>query len=188
MLNIELVVPDDHYDGFAALAAGDVETVVNEPLRLIEKHEEEVALQSLGTFFHTDGGVLITHDAQAKLKAGGAIRVASPVSNPVTDSLCQNILIGWMHKQSVTVKPEQISVYEAGFNHIDNLQKGTDAAWLAFANTEGVHAKLPGLPVDLCRISDSDVPVFSALELIVDHNADTATSGNRGAYAGRFRA
>lgn len=178
VLNIELVVPDDHYDGFAALAAGDVEAVVNEPLHLIEKHEEEVALQSLGTFFHTDGGVLITHDAQAKLKAGGAIRVASPVSNPVTDGLCQNILIGWMRKQSVTVKPEQISVYEAGFDHIDNLQKGADAAWLAFANIEGVHAKLLSLPVDLCRTSDGDVPGFSALELIVDRNADTATQGN----------
>lgn len=178
VLNIELVVPDDHYDGFVALAAGDVEAVVNEPLHLIEKHEEEVALQSLGTFFHTDGGVLITHDAQAKLKAGGAIRVASPVSNPVTDGLCQNILIGWMRKQSVTVKPEQISVYEAGFDHIDNLQNGADAAWLAFANIEGVHAKLLGLPVDLCRTSDGDVPGFSALELIVDRNADTATQGN----------
>lgn len=178
VLNIELVVPDDHYDGFAALAAGEVEAVVNEPLHLIEKHEEEVALQSLGTFFHTDGGVLITHAAQATLKAGGAIRVASPVSNPVTDGLCQNILIGWMRKQSVTVKPEQISVYEAGFDHIDNLQKGADAAWLAFANIEGVHAKLLGLPVDLCRTSDGDIPGFSALELIVDRNADTSTKNH----------
>ena len=178
VLNIELVVPDDHYDGFAALAAGEVEAVVNEPLHLIEKHEEEVALQSLGTFFHTDGGVLITHNAQAKLKAGGAIRVASPVSNPVTDGLCQNILVGWMRKQSITVKPEQISVYEAGFDHIDNLQKGADAAWLAFANIEGVHAKLLGLPVDLCRTSDGDIPGFSALELIVDRNADATTKHN----------
>lgn len=175
VLHIELIVPDDHYDGFDALAKGEVEAVVNEPLHLIEKHDENIALQSRGTFFHTDGGVLITHDAQAKLKDGAAIRVASPVSNPVTDRLCQDILMGWMRKQAVTVQAEQISVYEAGFDHIDNLQKGADAAWLAFANIEGVHAKLLALPVDLCRTNDGDIPGFSALELIVDRNATPAT-------------
>lgn len=170
-LSIELVVPDDHYDGFDALAKGEVQVVINEPLHLLEKHGGPMALQSLGTFFHTDGGVLITHDAQAKLKSGGSIRVASPVSNPVTDGLCRNILIGWMRKQAVTVTPEQIAVYEAGFDHVENLSKGADAAWLAFANIEGVHAKQLGLPVDMCRTADGDVPGFSALELIADRQA-----------------
>ena len=170
-LAIELIAPDDHYDGFEALAKGEVQAVVNEPLHLLEKHGGAVALQSLGTFFHTDGGVLITHDAQARLKSGGSIRVASPVSNPVTDGLCRNILTGWMRKQNVVVNPEQISVYEAGFDHVENLSKGADAAWLAFANIEGVHARHLGLPVDMCRTSDGDVPGFSALELIADRNA-----------------
>lgn len=170
-LEVELVVPDDHYDGFAALANGEVEVVINEPLHLLEKHGGSAALQSLGTFFHTDGGVLISHEAQARLKSGGSIRVASPVSNPVTDGLCSAILVGWMRKQGITIAPEKISVYEAGFDHIENLSKGADAAWLAFANIEGVHAKEIGLPVDMCRTSDGDVPGFSALELIVDRQA-----------------
>ena len=173
-LNIELVIPDDHYDGFAALANGEVQAVVNEPLHLLEKHAGSVALQSLGTFFHTDGGVLISHEAQARLKSGGAIRVASPVSNPVTDGLCRSILTGWMAHQGVTLEPAQIAVYEAGFDHIENLQKGADAAWLAFANIEGVHARELGLPVDMCRTSDGDVPGFSALELIGTKNPEPA--------------
>lgn len=173
-LTIELIAPDDHYDGFEALAKGEVHAVVNEPLHLLEKHGESIALQSLGTFFHTDGGVLITHDAQARLKSGGSIRVASPVSNPVTDNLCRNILTGWMHKQNVDIRPEQITVYEAGFDHVENLRNGADAAWLAFANIEGVHAHHLGLPVDMCRTSDGDVPGFSALELIANREADTA--------------
>ena len=171
VLNIELIVPDDHYDGFAALASGDVQAVVNEPLHLLEKHAGSVALQSLGTFFHTDGGVLISHEAREKLKAGGAIRVASPVSNPVTDGLCQSILAGWMARQGVTLTPGQVTVHEAGFDHIENLVKGADAAWLAFANIEGVHARELGLAVDMCRTSDGNVPGFSALELIADKNA-----------------
>lgn len=170
-LDIELVVPDDHYDGFAALADGQVEVVVNEPLHLLEKHGGDVALQSLGTFFHTDGGVLITRDAQARLQSGGSIRVASPVSNPVTDGLCREILTGWMRKKGVTLSPEQVTVYEAGFDHVANLSNGADAAWLAFANIEGVHARQLGLPVDMCRTSDGDVPGFSALELIADRQA-----------------
>lgn len=97
--------------------------------------------------------------------------MASPVSNPVTDGLCRDILIGWMRKQSVAVAPEQITVYEAGFDHVANLIDGADAAWLAFANIEGVHARQLGLPVDMCRTSDGDVPGFSALELIADRDA-----------------
>lgn len=170
-LSIELVVPDDHYDGFEALAKGEVQAVVNEPLHLLEKHGGPAALQSLGTFFHTDGGVLITHEAQSRLKSGDAIRVASPVSNEVTDGLCRKILIGWMRKQGVTIQPEQITVYEAGFDHVENLSKGADAAWLAFANIEGVHARQLGLPVDMCSTSDGGVPGFSALELIGDKQA-----------------
>ncbi len=166
-LRIELIVPDDHYDGFDALAKGEVEVVVNEPLHLLEKHAGSVALRSLGTFFETDGGVLITHHAKETLVSGGSIRVASPVSNPVTDALCQNILTGWLRKQGVTVRTDQISVYEAGFDHIENLCNGADAAWLAFANIEGVHAKLLNLPVEMCRTLDGDIPGFSALELIV---------------------
>lgn len=173
-LSVELIVPDDHYDGFEALAKGEVEAVVNEPLHLLEKHGVPGALQSHGTFFHTDGGVLITREAQAKLRSGGAIRVASPVSNEVTDSLCREILIGWMRKQAVTIHADQISVYEAGFDHVENLSKGADAAWLAFANIEGVHAKQLGLPVDMCCTLDGGVPGFSALELIGNKYAEPA--------------
>jgi len=173
-LKVELVIPDDHYDGFAALAKGEVQVVVNEPLHLLERHAGSVALTSLGTFFETDGGVLISHQAKETLKSGGSIRVASPVSNAVTDGLCKNILIGWMRKHSVAVKPEQIAVYEAGFDHIENLSNGADAAWLAFANIEGVHANLLGLPVEMCRALDGNVPGFSALELIGDQQASPA--------------
>lgn len=170
-LDVALIVPDDHYDGFTALAQGEVEVVINEPLHLLEKHGDSLELQSLGTFFQTDGGVLVSEQGRRKLESGDAIRVASPVSNPVTDGLCRNILVGWMRKQHISVDPGQISVYEAGFDHIENLRNGADAAWLAFANIEGVHARMLGLPVQMCSTTDGDVPGFSALEIIVDRNA-----------------
>ncbi len=174
-LNIELVVPDDHYDGFAALADGAVHAVVNEPLHLLEKHAEDVQLQSLGTFFHTEGGVLISHAAQKKLRNGEDIRVSSPVSNPVTDGLCREIIMGVLAAQGYSAVDDQITVYEGGFDHVANLQQGADAAWLAFANIEGVHVRHLGLPVDLWRTTDGGVPGFSALELIGSRDAAPET-------------
>lgn len=37
--DIDLVAPDNHYDGFATLADGAVDLVVNEPLHFVEQRE-----------------------------------------------------------------------------------------------------------------------------------------------------
>lgn len=169
---MELVVPDDHYDGFEALANGQVDAVVNEPLHLMERHR--AALRSLGTFFHTDGGVLLSRSAQQRLREGGAIRVSSPVSNPVTDGLCRDILCGWFQRQGVAMHPSQITVYEGGFDHVANLRSGADAAWLAFANIEGVMVREAGLAVDMVTTTAGGVPGFSALELIAARRPEPA--------------
>lgn len=179
-LNIELIVPDDHYDGFAALGAGEVEAVVNEPLHLLEKHAGDVSLQSLGTFFHTEGGVLISRAAQNKLRNDESIRVTSPVSNPVTDGLCRDIILGVLERQGYQARPEQITVYQGGFDHVANLQQGADAAWLAFANIEGVHVQHLGLPVDMWSTTDGGVPGFSALELIGKRDASAPVKASLG--------
>lgn len=164
VVDVELVVPDDHYDGFAELEAGRVDLVTNEPLHLLERHG--APLRSLGTFFHTDGGILITAAARQRLLDGGAIRVSSPVSNAVTDGLCRDIVAGWLQRQGKPFAPSQVSVHEGGFEHVDNLVKGADAAWLAFANIELIDALQRGLDVSLISTTDGGVPGFSALELI----------------------
>ena len=163
-LAIELVVPDDHYDGFAALANGEVDLVVNEPLHLVERRD--LQLISHGCFFATDGGVLMHDAALARLLAGSRLRIASPVSNPTTDRLCIDILKGWAASQGVAVTAEQISIEAAGFAHVDNLAAGHDGAWLAFANVEGVSAQVRGLDTRLITTAEAGLPHFSALELI----------------------
>ena len=170
---VELIAPDDHYDGFADLATAKVDAVVNEPLHLIEQQLEGQQLQSLGTFFHTEGGILMQRSAYDKVRAGETIRITSPVSNPVTDGLCHDILLGYWRQQGLEVSPEQFVVYEGGFDHVAQLQKGADAAWLAFANIEGVHVKYLGLAVDMISTDDGGVPGFSALELITSRNVET---------------
>jgi ABC-type nitrate/sulfonate/bicarbonate transport system substrate-binding protein len=163
-LAIELVAPDDHYDGFAALADGAVDLVVNEPLHLVERRP--LPLAAHGCFFATDGGVLMQRAALDRLAAGGAVRIASPVSVPTTDSLCRDILAGWLARRGGTLDPAQVHIVAAGFAHVDNLAAGFDGAWLAFANVEGVSAAVRGLDVVMVTTAEAGIPHFSALELI----------------------
>lgn len=162
--DIELVIPDDHYDGFAALADGAVDLVVNEPLHLVE--QRDLALTSYGCFFATDGGVLMHRGALKQLTEGAPVRIASPVSNPTTDSLCVDILRGWMAGQGATLSNDQVKIEAAGFSHVDNLADGFDGAWLAFANVEGVSAQVRGLDTQMITTAEAGIPNFSALELI----------------------
>lgn len=171
-LAIELVVPDDHYDGFEALARGEVELVVNEPLHLIERRD--LKLRAHGCFFATDGGVLMTRAGLARLLAGEPVRIASPVSTPTTDSLCGDILEGWASRQGRALQPGQVRIEAAGFGHVDNLAAGFDGAWLAFANVEGVSAEVRGLDTRMLTTGEAGIPNFSALELIGAAAADGA--------------
>jgi ABC-type nitrate/sulfonate/bicarbonate transport system substrate-binding protein len=171
-LAIELVAPDDHYDGFAALADGRVELVVNEPLHLVEKRDLRLAAH--GCFFATDGGVLMHRAALNKLLAGAEVRIASPVSVPTTDQLCRDILAGWLAHQPGGPDRANAVIESAGFAHVDNLAAGFDGAWLAFANVEGVSAQLRGLDTVMITTAAAGLPDFSALELIAAADAPIA--------------
>lgn len=162
--DIDLVVPDDHYDGFAALADGAVDLVVNEPLHLVE--QRNLRLISHGCFFATDGGVLMHRAALDRMMQGAPIRIASPVSNPTTDRLCVDILRGWMTGEGAALDSDQVVIAAAGFSHVDNLADGFDGAWLAFANVEGVSAQVRGLDTQMITTAEAGIPNFSALELI----------------------
>lgn len=167
--DIDLVVPDDHYDGFQALGEGAVDMVVNEPLHLVE--QRAIRLISHGCFFATEGGVLMHRAALDALVAGSMVRIASPVSNATTDALCLDILTGWVTQQGGKLDPSQIGIEAAGFAHIENLASGYDGAWLAFANVEGVAAQVRGLDTQLITTAEAGIPNFSALELIGAANA-----------------
>jgi putative hydroxymethylpyrimidine transport system substrate-binding protein len=172
-LDIDLIVPDDHYDGFAALADGAVDLVVNEPLHMVERHA--VRLTSHGCFFATDGGVLMHRASLGRLAAGEGVRIASPVWNPVTDRLCRDILRGRVAGRGGAVADDAIAIESAGFGHVDNLVAGYDGAWLAFANVEGVSARVRGLDTELVTTAAAGIPNFSALELIGAADAPAET-------------
>ena len=162
-LSLELVAPEDHYDGLAATASGEVEFSCNEPLHMID--EARPGLAALGCFFETDGGILLDRGAGRRLREGGEVRLASPVAGGVTDAIAVEILSRWCTRQGAAFDPRQVAIESAGFAHLENLRQGFDGAWLCFANFEGVEARALELDVDFIATGDVGLQNFSALEL-----------------------
>lgn len=162
-LELELLVPEDHYDGLAATARGDIAFSCNEPLHMIDAHRP--GLRALGCFFETDGGILLQRAAGQRLLDGGPVRLASPVAGGVIDAIAREILSRWCSRQGAMFDPAQVRIEGAGFEHLVNLRDGFDGAWLCFANFEGVEARLAGMDTHFIATSDVELQNFSALEL-----------------------
>ncbi|MFN6955151.1 MAG: ABC transporter substrate-binding protein [Acetobacteraceae bacterium] len=162
-LEVDLVVPDSHYDGMAEVEAGRVAFACNEPLHMLDTRRP--GLRALGCFFETEGGVMLTPGGEARLLAGQAIRIASPVSGGVTDAIAREILVRHAAARGARAEPAAIAVEEAGFEHLANLKAGFDGAWLCFHNFEVVGAKAEGLAHVFVPTASVGLPNFSALEL-----------------------
>lgn len=162
-LEVELVAPDDHYDGLAAVASGEIALACNEPLHMIDALRP--GLRALGCFFETDGGILMLNSALEKLAAGDTVRLASPVAGGVTDAIAIEILYRHFEAHHPGIEREQVQIVEAGFQHLDNLRSGFDGAWLCFANFEGVEAVHYRVDARFITTSEVGLENFSALEL-----------------------
>ncbi|MGC9456709.1 MAG: ABC transporter substrate-binding protein [Halothiobacillaceae bacterium] len=160
---VNLIEPEDHYDGLEAVARGEIAFACNEPLHMVDAHRPN--LRALGCFFETDGGILLRPEAQARLLAGETIRLASPVAGEITDDIAREILQRWVAAQGGQFRPEQLRIESAGFNHIENIEKGFDGAWLCFFNFEGIEARHHGLDLAFIGTDAVGMANFSALEL-----------------------
>jgi ABC-type nitrate/sulfonate/bicarbonate transport system substrate-binding protein len=162
-LEVNLVVPDGHYDGMAEVEAGRVAFACNEPLHMLDAPHP--GLRALGCFFETEGGVMLSPAGHDALLAGNPIRIASPVSGAVTDAIAREILVRHAAARGGSADAASIAVDEAGFAHLDNLKAGYDAAWLCFHNFEVVGARAEGLAHVFVSTASVGLPNFSALEL-----------------------
>jgi len=165
-LEVEIIEPKEHYDGFEALKRGSIDIHVNEPLHLYEHHFD--GLKSLGCFFETRGGVMIRKERVAKLKSNGTIKITTPAANPVTDKIGFEIIKRYANKNGFVIERENVEFVETDFWHLANMQKDPsfDGAWLCFYNFEGVEAKLLGFENLFIDQFESPYPNFSALELM----------------------
>lgn len=168
-LEIELIQPKEHYDGFEVLKHGEIDIHVNEPLHLFEHHFD--GLKSLGCYFETRGGVMIRQESIEKLHNNEPITITTPASNEVTNAIGFEILNRYAQKEGFALDKEKVTFVENDFYHIKNMQeKDYDGAWLCFYNFEGIEAEHEGFENLFIDQFKSPYPNFSALELMTTEN------------------
>ncbi|WP_201533670.1 ABC transporter substrate-binding protein [Psychrobacter ciconiae] len=172
-LDIHMIEPDEHYDGFSELQSGAIDLHVNEPIHLFEHYFAD--LKALGCFFVTDGGVLMKTCSMEKLEQNQPIRITTPAANPMTNKIGFEILKRYAKKNGFELDVNNVEFVETDFQHLHHLEHGDDkgdfdGAWLCFYNFEGVEAKYLGLDFTFIDQNVSPYPNFSALELMTTHS------------------
>ena len=160
-IELEIIEPEGHYDGFKELAVNNIQLATNEPLHLIEKYQKNIC--SIGNFFETNGGIIFTMKGYENLINGNEVKITSPVSNPVTDKIANDII--QRHLKKINKINNKIKIIANDFYHIKHLKAGFDAAWLCFENFEGVESKLEGLKVKKMYLENVQIPNFCALDI-----------------------
>lgn len=180
-LDVEIIEPKEHYDGFEDLIAGNIDIHCNEPIHLFEHYFD--GLKSLGCFFETRGGVMIRADRVEKLKNGEKLKITTPAANPVTNKVGFEILKRYAQKYGYPIQRENVEFVETDFWHLKNMQEDDsfDGAWLVFENFEGVEARMEGFEHLFIDQYASPYPHFCALELmttqaIIDQKAEALCS------------
>lgn len=165
-IDLEIIAPDEHYDGFEQLKASEIDMHCNEPLHLFEHYFED--LKSLGCFFETRGGVMIRSERVEKLKNNQPIKITTPASNPITNKIGFEILKRYAQKEGFELSFENVTFVETDFWHINNMKndESFDGAWLCFYNFEGIEAEFENFENLFIDANLSPYPNFSALELM----------------------
>lgn len=165
-IDLEIIQPVEHYDGFEDLKSGRIDIHCNEPLHLFEHHFD--GLKSMGCFFETNGGVMIRKDRVEKLKSNGKIKITTPAANEVTDKIGFEILKRYAQKEGFELSRENVTFVETDFWHINNMKKDEsfDGAWLCFYNFEGIEAEFENFENLFIDQNLSPYPNFSALEFM----------------------
>ncbi len=165
-INLEIIQPTEHYDGFEDLKNGVIDIHCNEPLHLFEHHFD--GLKSMGCFFETRGGVMIRADRVAKFKANEKIKITTPASNPITNKIGFEILKRYAEKNNFELTRENVEFVETDFWHINNMKNDDsfDGAWLCFYNFEGIEAEFENFDNLFIDQYESPYPNFSALEFM----------------------
>jgi len=165
-IELEIIEPEGHYDGFKELAANNIQFATNEPLHLVEKYQENIC--SFGNFFETNGGIIFTIKGYENLINNKQVKITSPVSNPVTDKIANDII--QRHLKKIGKTNNYIKIVANDFYHVKHLKAGFDGAWLCFENFEGVESKLENLEVKKIYLEDVQIPNFCALDVFVSKN------------------
>ncbi len=165
-IDLNIIVPKEHYDGFEELSKCTIDIHCNEPIHLFEHYFE--GIKSLGCFFETRGGVMIRKTSIMKLINNEKIKITTPAANEITNKIGFEILKRYAKKEGFALKRENVEFIETDFWHIQNMKNNNsfDGAWLCFYNFEGIEAEHENFENLFIDQNLSPYPNFSALEFI----------------------
>jgi len=165
-IDLNIIIPKEHYDGFEELKKAKIDIHCNEPIHLFEHYFE--GIKSLGCFFETRGGVMIKKSSINKLRNNEKIKITTPASNEITNKIGFEILKRYAKKENFILDRENVEFVQTDFWHIKNMKNNDnlDAAWLCFYNFEGIEAEYENFENIFIDQNISPFPNFSALEFI----------------------
>lgn len=162
---IEFWEPEEHYDTLEALADGELDFAITEPIHLVPDRAAGVPVQGIATFLHTQGGIQYPADrgweSPADLSAGVRLNY------PGAPGEGGRKMVAYMAQQAGgDLTADDIEPVDRGFYHTDALLEGAaDAAFLAFRNFEIVESRHRGFDAGLWELADYGVPDFNRLVL-----------------------
>lgn len=164
-IELELVEPQQHVDAADALARGDIDVAITEPIHLVQDHAADRPVVGFARFLHTNGGVMYLRGrgierprdmATARVQYPGAPGPGGPA-----------IVATMVAADGGPFAPERLRPVNHGFFHTDALaQDKADVATLVFANFELVEAAHRGLDAAFFALKDWGVPDFCQLVLM----------------------
>lgn len=164
-IELELVEPQQHVDAADALARGDIDVAITEPIHLVQDHAAGRPVVGFARFLHTNGGVMYLRGrgierprdmATARVQYPGAPGPGGPA-----------IVATMVAADGGPFAPERLRPVNHGFFHTDALaQDKADVATLVFANFELVEAAHRGLDAAFFALKDWGVPDFCQLVLM----------------------
>lgn len=174
-LELELWEPEEHYDTLEALADGELDYAITEPIHLVPDRAAGIPVKSIAKFLHTRGGIQYPTDrgweSPADLEPG--VRLNYPGAPGVGG---RKMVAHMVRHAGGDLRADEIEPVDRGFYHTDALlEDEADVAFLAFHNFEVVESRHRGFDTALWELADYGVPDFNQLILTTaDEKLETA--------------
>lgn len=158
--------PEQHYDTLEALADGELDYAITEPIHLVEDRAEGVPVRGVASFLDTPGGIQypVERDWSSPADLGEGVRL----NYPGAPGMGGRRMVAYMVQQAGgDLTAQDIEPVDRGFHHTDAIVEGdADIAFLAFHNFEVVESRHRGYETALWELDDHGVPDFSRLTLV----------------------
>jgi ABC-type nitrate/sulfonate/bicarbonate transport system substrate-binding protein len=164
-IELELLEPKEHVDAADALARGEIEVAITEPIHLVQDLAAGRSVVGFARFLHTNGGVMyLAGRGIERPRDMASARIQYPgAPGPGGKAIVATMIAA----DGGAFEPERLVPVNNGFFHTDALADDkADVATLVFANFELVEAAHRGLDARFFALKDWGVPDFCQLVLM----------------------